>query len=136
MRDTRDAVQHGGALFQGQPVSGAVAELLDSLDTADSACEFGAEQAAIGSVIGEPTHGRKPLINTRLGQAAGFQVHAGTGDHDAAKGKAGLRAIPLDKAIHGELLGATGCRRAEAIEHGSFRMVQITEPEHGTTAFR
>ena len=40
-----------------------MAELLDALDPADSGCEFGAEQAAIGGLIGEPTHGRKPLID-------------------------------------------------------------------------
>ncbi len=87
---TRNAAQQRGALLQGQPVSRPVAELLSALHAPDSCGQFGAEQAAIGGFVGEPTHRRKSLIDTRRGEAAGLQAHAEASDDDAAKREAGL----------------------------------------------
>jgi hypothetical protein len=112
-----------------------VTELFGSLHAPDSSRQFRAEETAIGSFIGEPSHGSEPLIDAGRGKTAFFQAHTESGHHDPAEGQARLGAVPGDEFVHGKLVGTAGSSRAEAIEDSGFGMVQIAEPEHGSARF-
>ena len=101
-----DAIQHCSALFEGQPVSRSMTELLGTFVTTDSSSEFRAEQPTIGGFISQPANRRKPLIDAGRGQTTCLQAHPKPRHHDATEGEAGLGTVPGNELVDGELVGA------------------------------
>jgi hypothetical protein len=56
-------------LIAGQPVAGTRAQLLYTLDPADTGGEFWTEQEGICSLVGESPDGCKPLIDRAGGKS-------------------------------------------------------------------
>ena len=93
--------EHGGTLLDAQPVASAKAELFHSSHPANPGSQLGTQQAGIGGLVGQATHGSELLIDGVGGQMPRFQVHAVAHDHDAVEGQARLGAIPGDELVDG-----------------------------------
>ena len=65
-----------------------------------------------------------------------FQVHAVANDHDAVESQSRLGAVPGDELVDGVFVHAARGRRAEAVEHGQFAMIQIRQSKHPATVIR
>jgi hypothetical protein len=84
--------------------------LLDAFDAPDSSSQFRTQQPAIGGLIREPSNSGKSLVNTRCGQATLLKAQPVAQDDTAIEGKAGLRTVPRDKLVYGELVDPAGSR--------------------------
>jgi hypothetical protein len=62
--------EHFGALLCTQPIAGAKPKLLYTLHSADPRSQFRAEQARIGSFMGEPSNRRQLLVDGVGGQSS------------------------------------------------------------------
>ena len=86
-------------LLCAQPIAGTESELLDSFDTADPGSQLGTQQASVGGLVSQSTHGCKLLIDRIGGQMPRFQVHAIAHHHNAVEGQPRLGAVPGDELV-------------------------------------
>jgi hypothetical protein len=86
--------------------------------------------------MSKPSNRRELLVDGIGGQTPRFQVHAVANDHDAVESQSRFRAVPGDELVDGVLVHAARGRRAEAVEHGQFAMIQIRQSQHPATVIR
>jgi len=53
-------LQQPPALFRRQPVPESDAQTSNALHAADARSQFGAQEARVGRLVGDPTNGREP----------------------------------------------------------------------------
>ena len=63
------------SLVSYEPISESHTQLLDALDTPDTRCQFGAEQACVGSLVGQPTNSGKSPIDCARCEPAVLEVN-------------------------------------------------------------
>jgi len=100
-----------------------------------SSSQFRTQQSAVGGFVGEPSHGGKSLVDAGGRKPAGFQVGPIPGHHNPVEREAGFGTVPSDELFDGKLLCPARSRRTEAAEDDGFRVIEVTEPEHGSAWF-
>jgi hypothetical protein len=78
------------ALLGGEPVSQPHPDPLGSLYAGDAGGEFGAEQAGIGGLVGDPPNGCEAQIDRRRGVQFLFEKNSVSQDYGAIERQAGL----------------------------------------------
>jgi hypothetical protein len=68
-------------LFKGEPISRTHTQLLDTFHAPDSSRKLRAQQAGICSLIGQPTNGRKSLVDGTRRETERFQIQAESQDY-------------------------------------------------------
>ena len=128
--------EHLGTLLHTQPVAGAKPELLDSFHSTDACGQFGTQQARVGSLVRQATHGCELLVDGVGGQMPRFQVHAVAHDYDPVQCESRFGAVPGNELIDGVFIDAARGWRAETVEHCQSAMIQIRQPKHSATIVR
>jgi hypothetical protein len=118
-------------LFRRQPVTEPDAELLCAFNPPDSGGEFRAQQSRVRSLIGESSHDRQSLIDSRRREMELFQLYPVSCDDDSVQGEPRLGAIPLDEVPDCEFVGAPGFRGRQTVYYGGLGVFKIRQSQNG-----
>ena len=119
----------GLALFGRQPIAESDPQLLYTLDPTDAGRQIRTEKPAVRRLISKPAYGAEPQVYRSGCELPGFQVNAIAEHHGLVEGEARLRAIPIHELIDGVPVSALGFGASQAIENGSFGVIQIGQSE-------
>src|SRR5271166_6745095 len=92
----RRSLPESAGLFSRQPVAQSDAQFSDAFHAPDAGRQLRAQQASVGSLVGEPSHGRQPSIDRSSRELAILEENAITGDHNLVERQARLGAVPLN----------------------------------------
>jgi hypothetical protein len=125
-----DRLEVGGfhqcfGLIGTEPIAQPDAEFLGSLHAPNARRELGAEQAGIGGLISQSSHGGQSQVNRGRSQVTGFQLQLVTEDDGLVEGQSGLRTIPSDEIVDGKPVGTLRIGRTQSVQDGYLGVVQI-----------
>jgi hypothetical protein len=92
-------------------------KLLRALHAPDARCEVGAEQAVVGSLVGQAAHCCQPQVDGRRSKPSGLQLIAVPKNDGATEGKSGFGAVPGDEIIDGVGIGPLRGDRTKALQN-------------------
>lgn len=116
-------------LIGTEPIAQPDPEFLCSLHAANARRQLRAQQAGIGGLIGQSSHGGQSQINRGRSQVASFQLQLVTEDNGLVEGQSGLGTVPSDEIVDCEPVGALRIGQAQGIQDGYLSVVQIGKAE-------
>ena len=129
-----DRVRRGGltesaGLFGRQPVAQPHAQFSNALHAPNAGRQLRAQQASVGGLVSEPSHGRQPSVDRIGRKAANLKVNSVAGDYRLVERQAWLGTVPLNEFINRVSISALRLGRAKAIQDRRFAVVQIRGAE-------
>src|SRR5213596_1984588 len=123
-------LQQPQALFGRQPVPDPDAEPPNALHAADTRSQFGAQEAGVGRLVGDPANGREPQIDRGRGVLPLLEMNPIAEDDGAVKRETWLRAVPRDELTNRVIVGALIASRGQAADDRRLRVLKVGQGEH------
>jgi hypothetical protein len=95
----------------------------------DARCEVRAEQAIVGSLVGQAADSRQPQVDGCRGEPPG-QVIAVSQNDPATERQSGFGAVPGDEVVYDEGIGTFRGDRAKALQNRSLGVIKIRQAQH------
>ena len=92
-------VKKPSPLSTREPVSNPGTQLLRALHAPDARCEIGAEQAVVGSLVGQAAHCCQPQVDGRRSKPSGLQLISVPKNDCTSERKSGFGAVPGEHAL-------------------------------------
>ena len=110
-------VKKPAPLSTREPVSDPATQLLRTLYAPDARCEVGAEQAVVGSLVGQAAHCCQPQVDGRRSKPSGLQLIAVPKNDGTTERKSGFGAVTGNEIVDGVGIGPLRGDRTEALQN-------------------